>query len=136
MPKRSRSMFAWVPLPLPGAPYRRRFIELLDEAAILAHDQLRLQLFHRVQGNADDDEDCGAPQIHLLMWNPGDLGRGYRQDDSDEAQEGGAGERDAIHDGRQVVRGGTSRTDARDEARIAFEVVGDVVHLESDRRVG
>src|SRR5713101_9359117 len=135
MPKRSRSMFAWVPLPLPGAPYSSRFIELFDEAAVLAHDQLRLQLFHSVQGYADDDQDCGAPQIHLLMRNTGNLGRGYRQDDGDEAQECGAGERDAIHDRRQVVRGWTSRADAWDEARVAFEVVGDVIHLERERGV-
>src|SRR6266851_65374 len=132
MPKRSRSMFAWVPLPLPGAPYSSKFIELFDEAAVLAHDQLRLQLFHRVQGNADDDQDCGTPQIHLLMRNAGNLGRGYRQDDGDKAQECGAGERDSIHDRGQVVGSGTSRTDARDEARVAFEVVGDVVDLERD----
>src|SRR6266853_112044 len=96
MPNRSRSMFAWVPLPLPGAPYRRRFIELFDEAAVLAHDQLRLQLFHRVQGD---------------------------------------GERDAIHDRRQVVRGRTSRADTRDEARVAFEVVGDVIYFKRNRGV-
>src|SRR6266404_8718140 len=96
MPKRSRSMFACVPLPLPGAPYRRRFIELPDEAAVLAHDELRLQLFHRVQGDADDDEDRGTSQIHLLMRDAGDLGRRDGQDDGDEAKERGAGERDAI----------------------------------------
>src|SRR5258708_16929492 len=121
MPKRSRSMFACVPLPLPGAPYRSRFIELFDETAVLPHDELRLQLFHRVQGNADDDEDCGASQVHLLMWNARDLGRGYRQDDRDEAQERGAGGREAIYERGQVVRGGTSRTEDRGEARIRVE---------------
>ncbi len=77
MPNFSRSMFACVPLPLPGAPYSRRFtlgpsgpsghlpmngedLRSLDEPTVLAHHQLRLQLFHRVQGHADDDEDGRA----------------------------------------------------------------------------
>src|SRR5260370_10781359 len=154
MPKRSRSMFAWVPLPLPGAPYRRRFITCLspsphplpdgeraadrlsfNEAAVLAHDQLRLQLFHRVQGNAHNDEDCGTRQIHLLMRAAGDLRRGYGEAHRDEGQEWGSRERDPIHDRGQEVPGGTSRTYARDEARGAFEVGGDVMYLERDRGV-
>src|SRR6202011_387779 len=88
MPNRVRSMFAWVPFPLTGAPYSNRLIERPHpehasgflpphvvgrrpfssyEAAVLAHDELRLQLFHRVESHADHDQDGRAPEVHLLM---------------------------------------------------------------------
>src|SRR5216683_7490261 len=135
MPNRLRSMFAWVPLPLPGAPYRSRFTALSDEAAVLAHDELRLQLFHGVEGHTDDDEDGRTAEVHLLVRDARDLRGGDGKDHGDEAQEGGARKRDPVHDRGQVVRGGTARPDARDEARVAFEIVGDIVHLERDRGV-
>src|SRR5205807_9400682 len=76
MPKWSRSMLAWVPLPLPGAPYRSKFTPLsltlspagrgktasFDEASVLAHHELRLQLLHRVERDADHEEDRGAAE--------------------------------------------------------------------------
>src|SRR6202011_2770316 len=106
MPNRVRSMFAWVPFPLPGAPYSNRFIERphpetasgfrpphtvgreiysSDEAAVLAHDQLRLQLLHGVESHADHDQDGRAPEVHLLMGDARDLGRRDGQDHGDEA---------------------------------------------------
>src|SRR5213078_4110670 len=153
MPKCERSMLACVPFPLPGAPYRRRFMlkplslgpladgerrqeeTSFDEAAVLAHHQLRLQLFHRVESHANDDQDRRAAQVHLLLIDAGDLRRRYRQDDRDEAKEDRAHERDTVHHRLQIVRGRTSRADTRDEARVAFQVLGHVVHVERDRRV-
>src|ERR1700688_4692692 len=160
IPKCERSMLAWVPLPLPGAPYRSRFtvgpphpaepaarvgpaspasadLRLVssDEAAVLAHHQLRLQLFHRVERYADHDEYGCASEVHRLSVDARDAGRGDRKADRDEAQEGRAGERHAIHYRGEIVRGRTSRADARDEAGIAFEVVGDFVHVKRDSRV-
>src|SRR5438874_10451300 len=41
---------------------------LLDEPLVLTHDQLRLDLFHGVQGHADDDQDRRSPQVHVLGW--------------------------------------------------------------------
>src|SRR6266480_3778646 len=161
MPKCERSMLACVPFPLPGAPYRRRFMlkplslgplpdgerrqeetsfdegdscfkplslgplpdgerrqeeTSFDEAAVLAHHQLRLQLFHRVESHANDDQDRRAAQVHLLLIDAGDLRRRYRQDDRDEAKEDRAHERDTVHHRLQIVRGRTSRADSRDEA--------------------
>src|SRR5207247_2946265 len=137
MPKCERSMLACVPLPEPGAPYRRRFTGpappppcpegarppwmgrrslSFDEAAVLAHHQLRLQLFHRVESHANDDQDRRAAQVHLLLIDAGDLRRRYRQDDRDEAKEDRAHERDTVHHRLQIVRGRTSRADSRDEA--------------------
>src|SRR6266852_4737804 len=130
MPKRDRNMFAWVPLPLPGAPYSNRFIvhphparcgfrpphiggrRLFspDEAAVLAHDQLR-----------------------LLVRNARDLGGGDGQDHGYEAEEARACERDPVHHRREVVRGRSPRTDAGDEARVPLEVVRHLGDLECDR---
>src|SRR6266852_2577060 len=138
MPKRDRNMFAWVPLPLPGAPYSNRFIvhphparcgfrpphiggrRLFspDEAAVLAHDQLRLQLLHRVQRHTHHDQDRRASEVHLLVRNARDLGGGDGQDHGYEAE---------------VVRGRSPRTDAGDEARVPLEVVRHLGDLECDR---
>src|SRR3977135_4747312 len=117
MPKWSRSMLACVPFPLPGAPYRTRFIvgRSSEEASVLAHHQLGLQLFHRVEGDAHDDEYGGASEIHLLMRDARDLRGGDGQDDGDEPQERGAGECHTVHDRSEIVRGRTSRADSRDE---------------------
>src|SRR5439155_24702874 len=87
-----------------------------DEAAVLAHDQLRLELLHRVEGDADDDQEGCASEIHLLLVYARDLRRRDGQDDRDEAQEYRADERDAVPHRLQIVRGGTSRADSRDEA--------------------
>src|SRR2546428_1799514 len=155
MPKCERSMLAWVPLPLPGAPYKSRFTQplrpfgppphtvgrsclqgtSLDETAVLTHHQLRLQLLHRVEGDAHEDQDRSASEIHLLLIDARDLRRRDGQDDRDEPEEDRAHESDPVHHRLQVVRGGTSRADARDEARIAFEVVRDLMHVERDRGV-
>src|SRR5689334_7636794 len=35
---------------------------LLQEALVVAHHQLCLELFHRVEGDADDDQDRGAAE--------------------------------------------------------------------------
>src|SRR5687767_849482 len=81
---------AWVPLPAPGGPTRMRLSSLdirrsettarttaasergrttplspaglLQEALVVAHHQLRLELLHRVQRDADDDEDRRAAE--------------------------------------------------------------------------
>src|SRR4029077_11715611 len=73
-----------------------------DETPILAHHQLRLQLPHRVEGDADHDQDRCAAEIHLLLGYARDLVGGDGQDHGNEAQEGGACEGDAIHHSGQI----------------------------------
>src|SRR6202035_4310787 len=64
MPRRTATRDAWVPLPLPGGPNINAIIGLsLDEPLVLAHQELRLDLFHGVEGNADHDQDRRAAQI-------------------------------------------------------------------------
>jgi len=59
----------------------------VDEATIPAHHELRLQLLHGVQGDADHDEDRRPTQVHLLVRDAGDPGRGDGKDHGNEAQE-------------------------------------------------
>ena len=74
-PKSSRRRSACVPLPAPGGPSRIRFSSrhgastaepcataLLQEALVVAHHQLRLELLHRVERDADDDQQRGAAE--------------------------------------------------------------------------
>src|SRR3954453_19599268 len=61
-PKSSTSRSAWVPLPAPGGPRRTRFSSgigplLFQEALVVAHHELRLELLHRVERHADHDQD-------------------------------------------------------------------------------
>src|ERR1700760_1999228 len=90
MSKSSCSRAAWVPLPAPGGPMRMRLSSdkvetdefawaserrrnrdpgiggrrpyLLQEALVVAHHELRLELLHRVQRDADDDQQRGAAE--------------------------------------------------------------------------
>src|SRR2546422_9604488 len=71
-----------VPLPAPGAPKRIKFIgtardlrSLLYEPLVLTHDQLRLDLFHGVERNADHDQDRRAAEVHVLRRYSGQRGR-------------------------------------------------------------
>src|SRR3954462_13258155 len=81
---------AWVPFPAPGGPTRMRFSSdtdaltgslrtgasrppvpgrsgiLLEEALVVAHHQLGLELLHRVEGHADDDQQRRAAELEGL----------------------------------------------------------------------
>src|SRR5579883_3025028 len=70
------STFDCVPLPEPGAPRRMTIklaaphvepalahLALLQEAFVVAHDQLRLELAHRVEGHAHDDQQGRAAEV-------------------------------------------------------------------------
>src|SRR3954451_18387089 len=65
-----RRRLAWVPFPAPGGPSRMRFSSdtdprdyLFQEAFVVAHHQLRLELLHRVQGHADHDQDRRPAEV-------------------------------------------------------------------------
>src|SRR5215471_3085794 len=52
---------ACVPLPAPTGPSRTRSSGLsANEAPVVAHDQLRFELTHRIERDADDDQHGGA----------------------------------------------------------------------------
>src|SRR3989304_5182195 len=152
-PLRSARMLACVPLPVPGAPRRIRYkkrpfaeqavqaaappdggtggypprIQCLpspDEPGVVAHQQLRLQLLHRVQGDAAADEQAGAADRQRLHARKCRREVGH---DGDEAQEDGAGGRDPEEHARQVVVRRAAGTDARYEAALLLQVLRQVL---------
>src|SRR2546430_15137151 len=54
--------FACVPFPAPCGPSSNTFTGLLEEALVATHHHLRLHLPHRVERDADHDQDRGAAE--------------------------------------------------------------------------
>src|SRR6202035_3389279 len=51
-----------------GGPSRRRGAgELLEEALVTSHHQLRLQLLHRFERYPDHDQDRGPTEVEVLV---------------------------------------------------------------------
>src|SRR3954447_6818085 len=146
---------AWVPFPAPGGPSRMRLSSdivrgnrntprspaatrtrgrapyLLQEALVVAHHQLRLELLHRVEGDAHDDEQRGAAEEEVRA----------RLVDEDRRQRGDrgevqrAGERQAREDPVEELRGRAPRPHPRDEAAELLQVLRLVHRVERDRGV-
>src|SRR4029079_6058617 len=132
---------AWVPFPAPGAPSSTttviaslwapaRLPGSPDEAFVVAHQELRLDLLHRLHDDADDDQEARPAE--------GDPRQG-REDDAeqcgqgrDEAEEQRAGDRDPGDDPGEIVGRRSSRPDARDEAAVLAELLRGVVRLERE----
>src|SRR3954453_17595931 len=130
---------ACVPFPAPGGPSRMRFSSamagrapyLFQEALVVAHHQLGLELFHRVQRDADDDEQRGPAEEEVRA----------RLVDEDRRQGGDRGEverpreREPGEDAVEELGGRAPRSDAGDEAPVLLQVVGLVDRVERDRGV-
>src|ERR1022692_1076292 len=118
MPRRTATRDAWVPLPLPGGPNIKAIIwRSLDESLVLAHQQLGLDLFHGVEGHADDDEDGRAAEVEAGRGDAGEDGGEQRQHHRDHRQEERAGEGDPPHDLAEILGGAPPGAYARDERR-------------------
>src|SRR4051794_1810728 len=146
---------AWVPLPAPGGPSRMRLSSdidrkgsrrpalavgeagrarapyLLQEALVVAHHQLGLELLHRVEGHAHDDEQRG-PAEEEVRARLVDEDRRQRRDRREVQR---AGERQAGEDAVQELRRRPPRTHARDEAAVLLQVLRLVHRVERDRGV-
>src|SRR5215469_16086620 len=81
-PWRMWNSSACVPLPAPGGPMKTAFIcpgPSLHEAFVVAHQHVRLDLLHRLERYADDDQQRRAGQVQRQL--PGEAGeedRPYR----------------------------------------------------------
>src|SRR3712207_1254619 len=118
------SRWAWVPLPAPGGPSRMRLSSLigcrrsLEEAFVVAHHELRLQLLHGVERDADDDEDRRAAEVEVRR----------RLVDENRGQRGDGGQVDRAREGQpredpvQELGGGPAGAHAGDEAAVLLEV--------------
>src|SRR5215217_3642582 len=134
VPSRFDSRGAWVPFPAPGAP--RRTMAFMrpwppprrrssDEPLVLADEELRLELLHRLDDDADDDQDARAAEGEALELRL-DQGNERRQGRND-AEEQRAGHGDPGHDAGEVVLRRASRPDDRDEAAVLAELLGRLV---------
>ena len=129
---------AWVPFPAPGAPRRTTTVmgsrvRSADESFVVPHEELRLDLLHRLDDDADHDQEARAAER-----DPGQR-REEQADDRrqrrDDAEEQGAGDRDPGDDPGQVVGGRAARPDARDEPAVLAELLRGLVRFERERRV-
>src|SRR3954453_5207775 len=148
--KWSAMNLAWVPLPAPGGPISTSLIAgsrwssrreeraacrdpSSEESFVVALLQLALDLLHRVQRDADHDEDRGAAEGEVLVGVDED--QGDQRDERHEPQVHRTGERDAGQDVGQVVLGRLARPDPGDEAAVLLHVVRDLLRVEGDRDV-
>src|SRR5689334_12078291 len=96
-PNSSDSQTAWVPLPAPGAPINTTYtvsfsFRSADEPAVVAHQELGLELAHGVQHHAHDDQEARTGQGQRL--HVGEL-LGQERQHRDDAEEHGARPGDA-----------------------------------------
>src|SRR6266508_2455710 len=139
------SRTAWVPLPAPGGPSMTRRMAAAtgpagrvpprrspQETLVVAHQELGLDLFHRLQTDAHGDQDGGPAEGELL--DVAGRQRDERQD-RDGGQEHRPWKRDPGQDVVKVLGGGPARADARDEAAVLLHVVRGVDRVEGDRVV-
>src|SRR6266542_7119144 len=95
-----------------------------DEALVAPHEELRLQLLHRLHDHADDDEDARTAEPQRL--HTGEV-TDERRHDRDDAEEQRARDRDPRDDPAKELRGRTAGPDAWDETAVPLDVVGHVV---------
>src|SRR5215207_7173600 len=123
-PKSSFSLSAWVPLPAPGGPSRMRLSSLkpgslFQEALVVAHHQLRLELLHRVERDADHDQDRGAAEVEVRTG----LVEQDRRQRRDRGQVERAWERQAGEDAVEELGRGPPWSHPGDEAAVLLQVV-------------
>src|SRR5437764_10601350 len=90
-----------------------------DEALVAPHEELGLELLHRLDDHADHDEDARAAEAERL--HAGEVAD-ERRHDRDDAEEERTGDRDAGDHPAEELRGRTARADARDEPAVALDV--------------
>src|SRR5260221_6204579 len=132
-PSRSARMGAWVPLPAPGAPNRATtFMGLLDtsanEAFVVPHHQLRLDLLHRLHDNAHDDEDDRPAQAQATKL--GHVRTHHVRRHGDDPQEERPRDGDPEDHPGEVILRWPAWSDAGDEAAVLAQLVRRLVRLE------
>jgi len=107
---------------------------LADEALVVAHHQLRLELPQGVESDTNHDEQAGAGEDERQLAGPGQPGEHLRQC-VHSTQEERAPQCDPVGDARQVLRRRVPRSHPRHEATVLTEVVADPARIEGDLRV-
>src|ERR1700693_211170 len=135
-PKWSARRFDCVPFPAPCLPSSTsrgsaQLMSLGEEALVVPHHQLAVELLHGLEHYADCDEDCHATEGIL------DVPRlqHYERDDRDYRQVHRAGQRDPVEHFGEIALGRRAGPDARDEATLLANDVGLLLLIERDGRV-
>src|SRR5580765_9066987 len=155
MPRRTAIRAAWVPLPAPGGPRMiRRMsspsrrserssrvprsawaclpgVSSTEEPFVVPLLELGLDLLHRLQADADDDEDRGATEREVLVGV--DQFESNERNERDQCEIDRTGHSDPGEDVLKVLGGGSTGADTRDEAAVALHVVGHLGGVEGDR---
>src|SRR3954452_5204115 len=101
-PKWSATTLAWVPLPAPGGPIRISLMSA-EESFVVALLELGLDLLHRVERDADHDEQRGATEREVLVGLDPD--ERDQRDQREQTQVERARQRDAGEDIAEVLLG-------------------------------
>src|SRR4051812_41483907 len=109
----------------------------VQEAVVVAHHQLAVDLLHRLEGDAHGDEDGDAEEAELLATAgvTERLADDEGGDEGDAGHEEGAGKGDPGQDLPEVALGLVAGADAGDEATLLADLIGLLVRVELDRRV-
>src|SRR2546423_10823309 len=136
MPRCSDSRDACVPLPAPWRPTTRMITRSAawssEEALVVPHHELALDLLHRFEGDTHHDEDGGAPEGELPDPPQRDH---HRRDDGDQAEIQRPGQRDTGEDLVEVLGRGIAGPVPRDEPALLLDQVGLALGVELDGRV-
>ena len=139
-PRCSARTGAWVPFPAPGAPEERRSRSIgiatssPDEPFVVAHHELRFDLLHRLDDDADHDQQARAAEGDAGRAT-GRAGRRLTARTATMPRKRAPATVIRVDDPGQVVRRRPARPDARDEAAVLAELLGGLVGLERERRV-
>jgi hypothetical protein len=110
-----------------------------DEALVAAHHQLGFELLHRLDDDADDDEDAGTAQTTPTPALDRFLNMGKRGDDHRQDRDGGhedrAGDGDPERNAPEVLLSRQAGPDAWNEAAGLPQVVRGLIRFEDDERV-
>src|SRR6266540_389635 len=139
IPYRSERRAACVPLPAPCLPSRTRrgprlidSLRLGEEALVVAHHQLAVDLFHRLERDAHRDQQRGATEREL----PDVPQREHQQRrDRDRREEQRARQRDAVQGLRQVPLCRRTRSDPGYEPALLADDVRLLRRVERDRGI-
>src|SRR5713101_541099 len=137
VPNSSARRAACVPLPAPCLPRSTRrgpcaVMGSGQEAFVVAHHELAVDLFHRLQRHAHRDQQRGAPERELSDVPQRQHEQRYGGDGGEEQR---TGQGDAVQHLGEILLGVTPGPDAGDEPALLADDVTLLLRVERDRGV-
>ncbi len=106
---------------------------LFQEAFIIFHHQLRLQLFIEFQRNGNDNQDT-CRREYVDVSRPRETER-ERRHERDQREENRTEQRDAVRYLFEIIRRRLARTDTGNKAAVLLDTLGNIFGIELDLRV-